>query len=237
MTPLRISVVIPALDEERSIAAAIQSVREDAAEVVVVDGGSRDATTTVAAAAGARVLLQPGGRGIQLDHGARHATGDWLLFLHADTRLEAGWARAMAGLDARVVGGAFRFAVDSPRAAFRLIEAGVRLRCALLRLPYGDQALFARRAAYTACGGFPPYPLMEDVAFVRRLRDVGPLAFLSPRAFTSGRRWERRGLVATTWTNTRLLSLYLAGRSPEQLAREYTRATDGATRPPTKETP
>ena len=98
------------------------------------------------------------------------------------------------------------------------------LRCALLRLPYGDQALFARRTAYAACGGFPHLPLMEDVAFVRRLRAVGPLALLRPRAFTSARRWEKRGVLATTLGNLRTLALYAAGRSPERLAAEYKEA-------------
>jgi len=214
-----ISVVIPTLNEQGAVAAAIASVRGDAAEILVVDGGSEDETCAEAAAAGATVMAASRGRGAQLAHGARRASGDWLLFLHADTRLEAGWAEALRALDAGVAGGAFRFAVDSPRTVFRAIEIGVRLRCALLRLPYGDQALFARREAYAACGGFPPLPLMEDVAFVRRLRRTGRLAFPHPRAFTSARRWERDGILATTFTHLRLLSLYAAGRSPERLAR------------------
>lgn len=221
---MSISVVIPTLDEEGEVGAAIASVYSEAAEVLVVDGGSRDATRDEAAAAGARVITTaPPGRGAQLDHGARQAEGDWLLFLHADTRLEAGWAAALRALRPEVAGGAFRFAVASPRLAFRWMEAGVRARCALLRLPYGDQGLFARREAYAASGGFPPIPLMEDVAFVRRLRRVGPLAFPAARAFTSARRWERGGVAFTTFTNLRLLSLYALGRSPERLAREYRR--------------
>lgn len=224
---MSISVVIPALDEEGRIGQAVRSVRGEASEVLVVDGGSRDRTCQEAAAAGARVTVFPGGRGVQLAHGAREAAGEWLVFLHADTHLEAGWAAQLRSLDARAAGGAFRFAVDSARPAFRVIEAGVALRCALLRLPYGDQALFARRGAYAAAGGFPPLPLMEDVAFVRRLRRVGPLAFPAARAFTSPRRWDRRGVAATTLGNLRLLALYLAGRSPERLAREYNAGSSG----------
>jgi rSAM/selenodomain-associated transferase 2 len=219
----RISVVMPALDEEAWIESALASVAGDADELIVVDGGSTDGTVERARRAGARVLEASGGRGPQLDCGARSAQGEWLLFLHADTRLDAGWASDLRGLPSHFVGGAFRFAVESPRSAFRVIEAGVRLRCELLRLPYGDQALFARREAYAACGGFPPLPLMEDVAFVRRLRRIGPLAFPKTRARTSARRWERRGLLRTTLANLRLLSLYLAGRAPERLAAEYQR--------------
>jgi rSAM/selenodomain-associated transferase 2 len=175
----------------------------------------------VAAAAGARVLPSPAGRGGQLDAGARAARGDWIVFLHADTRLEAGWREAILHLPASCPGGAFRFAVDSPRAGFRLVEWGVGWRCRLFALPYGDQALFARREAYVRAGGFPHLPLMEDVAFVRRLRREGRLALLGPRAFTSPRRWERRGIPATTLRNLWFLARYLAGRSPEKLAREY----------------
>jgi rSAM/selenodomain-associated transferase 2 len=218
----RVSVVIPALDEAERVGAAIRSVRADA-EVIVVDGGSRDATREVAATEGARVLDAPPGRGRQLDEGARAATGDWLVFLHADTRLEAGWAAALAGLPSHVVGGAFRLAIDSDRLAFRIIERAVRVRVRLLALPYGDQGVFVRREVYVRVGGMPHLPLMEDVAFAGRLRRAGRLAFLPSRAFTSPRRWERHGVLKATLRNWWLIGLYVAGRSPERLARMYGR--------------
>ncbi len=219
----RVSVVIPTLDEASNIAAAIASVR-GADEILVVDGGSRDATVAVAVSAGARVLRTRACRGLQLAHGAEAATGDWLVFLHADTTLEAGWDAALRGLPDAVAGGAFRFAIASPRAAFRAVEWGVALRCRLFRLPYGDQGLFARRAAYGNVGGFRPFPLMEDVDFVRRLGRSGRLVMLSGRAFTSPRRSERDGVLATTLRNVWLLVQYGAGRRPEDLARAYYRA-------------
>jgi rSAM/selenodomain-associated transferase 2 len=212
--------VIPALDEEQRLPAAIRSVRADA-EVIVVDGGSRDATREVAAREGARVLESPRGRGRQLDEGARAAGGDWLVFLHADTTLEPGWASALRALGPDVVGGAFRLAVDSPRAGFRMVEGAVRLRLRFFALPYGDQGIFARREAYARVGGIPHLPLMEDVAFVARLRRAGRLAFPPVRALTSARRWERYGIVGTTLRNWSLLALYAAGQSPERLARRY----------------
>jgi rSAM/selenodomain-associated transferase 2 len=215
-----LSVVIPAWNEEGAIAEAIRSVRGQA-EVVVVDGGSEDHTCAVAEAAGARVLRGPRGRGRQLSLGAQEAGGDWLVFLHADTRLEAGWADALGALDPGVVGGAFRFAVDAAAPGYRLLERAVALRCRLLRLPYGDQALFARREAYARAGGFPPLPLMEDVAFVRRLARIGRLAFPRVRAFTSARRWEHGGLLRITARNAWLLALYGLGHPPERLARRY----------------
>ncbi|HEY7412113.1 MAG TPA: TIGR04283 family arsenosugar biosynthesis glycosyltransferase [Vicinamibacteria bacterium] len=220
MTPDAICVVIPALDEEDTLAASIRSVREEA-EVLVVDGGSRDRTCEVAVLEGARVLTAPAGRGPQLERGAREARGEWIVFLHADTRLERGWAAALRALDGATVGGAFRFAVDSPRPAFRLLERAVAARCRLFRLPYGDQAIFVRRGVYGITGGVPPIPLMEDVAFVRRLRRRGRLAFPASRALTSPRRWERRGIVATTVQNLWLFTQYLAGVAPERLAGRY----------------
>src|SRR5262245_36933717 len=129
-----VSVVIPTLDEGAFVESAIESVQA-ASEVVVVDGGSQDGTTSLAAASGARVIESVACRGRQLDEGARAAGGDWLLFLHADTRLELGWAAALAQTDAETVGGAFRFAVDSSRSVYRVIEAGVSLRCRVLGLP------------------------------------------------------------------------------------------------------
>jgi uncharacterized protein len=111
--------------------------------------------------------------------------------------------------------------VDSARPAFRVIEAGVALRCRVLGLPYGDQAIFARRQAYLVSGGFPHLPLMEDVAFVRRLRRLGKFRFLAPRALTSPRRWERLGVVRTTAINWTVAALYAAGCPAARLARFY----------------
>src|SRR5262249_40574831 len=122
-----ITVVIPALEEEATVGAAVRSVGEEA-EVIVVDGGSRGGAAAAGAGAGARVVTAEAGRGPQLDRGARLARGDWLVFLHADTRLGAGWAKALDALQPDVVGGAFRFTLDSPRPVYRIIEAGVALR-------------------------------------------------------------------------------------------------------------
>jgi rSAM/selenodomain-associated transferase 2 len=216
-----ISIVIPTLDEEELLPVAIESVRRDAAEVLVVDGGSTDRTCAVAAAAGARVLESSPGRGLQLDRGAREARGDWVVFLHADTRLEGGWREALFGLGPRVVGGAFRFGLDTRRPGRRYAEWAVGLRCRWLGVPFGDQAIFCRRAAYAAAGGFPPEPLFEDLAFVRRLRRLGPTVILPSRAVTSARRWERDGPLVTTLRNNALVLLFLAGVSPRRLAAIY----------------
>jgi rSAM/selenodomain-associated transferase 2 len=216
----RISVVIPAMDEAAQVERTLASVR-GADEVIVVDGGSRDRTAALAQSAGATVMSAPRGRGTQLRRGAEQATGDWLVFLHADTALESGWRESLCALPQDVAGGAFRFAIDSPRPAFRAVEWGVAWRCRLFRLPFGDQGLFARRAAYGRVGGFRPLPLMEDIDFVRRLGRVGRLVFPRSRAFTSPRRWERHGVVGATLRNWWLLAQFAAGRRPEDLAQSY----------------
>jgi len=221
MTLSRISVVIPCLDEQELLPAALASAREGADELVVVDGGSRDGSCQLAREAGALVLQAPASRGGQLRVGAEAARGDWLLFLHADTRLEAGWAGDLRALPPPVVGGAFSLAIDAPGWGPRLLERAVDLRTRLLGLPYGDQALFARRSAYDAAGGFRPLPLMEDVDFVGRLRRQGPLAWLRRRALTSARRLRRHGLAGATLRNWRVLGCYLLGVSPERLVRLY----------------
>jgi rSAM/selenodomain-associated transferase 2 len=212
--------VIPALDEAAGIAATVVSALE-ADEVVVVDGGSADDTAGVARRAGARVLSSPRGRGVQLHAGARAADGEWLLFLHADTRLDPGFAAAVRTLPAEIVGGAFTLRIDAPGRGFRLVERAVAWRSRARRLPYGDQAIFARREAYERAGGFPALPLMEDVAFVRGLRRLGPLAILPHAAHTSARRWHRHGLVGTTVRNWALLTAYTLGVPAERLARFY----------------
>jgi rSAM/selenodomain-associated transferase 2 len=196
-----LSVVIPALDEAERIAAAVDSARAADVEVIVVDGGSSDDTAERAAAGGARVITAPRGRARQLDAGARASLGEALLFLHADTLLPAGYDAAVrrALRDPRVVGGAFRLRFDQATRALRWIERGARLRVALFGLPYGDQALFVRRATLAAIGGIPQVPVLEDLDLVRAMRRQGRLALLPLDAVTSARRYLARGPWRTAW--------------------------------------
>jgi rSAM/selenodomain-associated transferase 2/rSAM/selenodomain-associated transferase 1 len=158
-----------------------------------------------------------------MNAGAAAATGEWVMFLHADCRLPAGWADGIAAADRdpRCVAGAFRFALDSPDWRARVVEWGVRARVRLFDLPYGDQALFVRRAAFDALDGYALLPLMEDVELVRRLRRHGRLCH-SPRAIrTSARRWEQDGWIRRTVTNWIALTAYLVGVPPARLVRWY----------------
>jgi rSAM/selenodomain-associated transferase 2/rSAM/selenodomain-associated transferase 1 len=177
----------------------------------------------------ARLIASAPGRAVQMNAAAAAATGDWLLFLHADSRLPADWIDEVraADRDASVAGGAFGFALDSSDPRARAIEWGVRHRTRILDLPYGDQGLFVRRTAFDMLRGYASMPIMEDVEFVRRLRRCGRL-YHSPRAVvTSARRWQRDGWIRRTLTNWITLGAYLAGVSPTRLARWYSgRATE-----------
>jgi rSAM/selenodomain-associated transferase 2 len=193
-------------------------------EIVVVDGGSTDNTAAVAIAAGNRVITATRGRGLQLAAGAALANGAWLLFLHADCRLESTWAAAVAGFLARpgaeTRAGYFDFALDDPNPAARRLERIVAWRCRVLALPYGDQGLLISRALYDAIGGFAPLPLMEDVDLVRRL-GRRRLACLGVRCLTSATRYRRGGYWRRPLRNLFCLSLYMAGASPRHITRIY----------------
>ncbi|HEX9793868.1 MAG TPA: TIGR04283 family arsenosugar biosynthesis glycosyltransferase [Planctomycetota bacterium] len=221
-----VSVIVPVLDEAEQIAACLAAVLDQAGEweLLVVDGGSRDDTRALAAAAGARVLETARGRGAQLDHGARTARGEALLFLHADVRLPAGMhALVCATLqDPRWIAGALPVQHDASgapllqRAALRITAWTSRWR----RLPYGDQCLFTRHSTYAACGGIPHQPLMEDVEFSQRLRARGRIRMGPLRALASPRRFATRP-VRTFLAWLAFPTLYRLGVSPERLARWY----------------
>lgn len=216
-----LSVVIPTLDAAATLGGCLAALG-DADEVVVADGGSGDRSRDIAAAAGARLVRCDRGRGRQLAAGAKAARGDWLLFLHADTRLRPGWRAAAAAHAAAAPGRAacFRFRLDDPAWQARLVERGVALRVGLLALPYGDQGLFLSRALYEAVGGYRPLPLMEDVDLVRRL-GRRRLALLPVDAVTSAARWRRDGWLRRSGRNLLCLALHRLGMSAERVARLY----------------
>lgn len=221
-----ISVIIPALNEELHIERCIDSLRAEgfSGDIIVADGGSIDRTKEIALShTGVIVVESPKGRGTQMNAGSAAATGDILIFLHADTVLEQGWSRELSAAldDPSVVGGAFRFCIDNPSAKYRLVEAWVHMRCRLCRLPYGDQAIFIRRDAFRTLGRYKEILLMEDVDIVRRMNKLGKIGILKHKAITSGRRWVSRGLLRTAVINQITMLLYQLGISPKKLARFY----------------
>jgi rSAM/selenodomain-associated transferase 2 len=227
-----ISVIIATLNAERTLAhtlaALVPAVVDGIVqEAILVDGGSTDETCAIAEAAGTRLIEAPRGRGSQLEAGASQARGDWLLFLHADTVLEPGWAEEARSFMERVESGrrdraaaSFRFALDDDGPMPRLVEWLVGLRCRVLALPYGDQGLLISRNLYHRLGGFRPLPLMEDVDLVRRLKRR-ELVMLKSRAVTSGERYRREGYLARSLRNLGCILLYYLRVPPRVLARIY----------------
>jgi rSAM/selenodomain-associated transferase 2 len=229
-----VSVIVPVLDDERELQAFLTELgAQDASlgaaggvELIVVDGGSarQEALAELERRFGRVQWLRTGpGRGGQMNAGAAVARGRWLLFVHADTRLEHGWLDDLRALEERpaLVGGAFRFALDSRDWRARVVEWAVGRRVRWFKLPYGDQAIFARRDRFHEIGGYADLPLMEDLEFVRRLAASGRLVWLERRAITSARRWERDGWIRRSAGNVLLLAQYLAGASPARLAERY----------------
>jgi len=219
---MTLSVVIPTLNAAHSLPACIAALARLPSEVVVADGGSTDGTAALAARLGALVVQAPRGRGRQLAAGIAAARGNWLLLLHADTRLEAGWAvaawRFMAAHPDSA--GYFRFALDAAEPQARRLERMVAWRCRRLGLPYGDQGLLLPRTLLDAVGGMRDLPLMEDVDLVRRIgrrRLVG----LEVAALTSAARWRRDGWHARSLRNLACLGMYFLGVPLRVIARVY----------------
>lgn len=227
-----VSVVIPALNEADTLAGTLRAAHAafgPEAEYVVVDGGSEDGTPQAAAGLASVVRAQRG-RGLQLDAGARHSRGEILVFLHADTIVEQRAGRDVTrALEKRdVAGGCFRFALPERAGRSRLgrlgdaaLETAVRVRTRLFRTATGDQGLFARRSAYEAAGGFPDYPLFEDVEMVKRLRAVGRFRVVPARATTSRRRWDQRGFLRTVLLHLALRGAFHLGVPVRRLAAWY----------------
>jgi rSAM/selenodomain-associated transferase 2 len=217
-----LSVVIPTLDAAEHLPATLAALRGVPDEVVVADGGSADGTPEIAERLGARVVSAPRGRGVQFAAGVAATRGDWLLLLHADTRLEAAWPDAardvMAAHPDRA--GYFCFALDIDDRRARRLERLVAWRCRRFALPYGDQGLLLSRKLLDGVGGVRPLPLMEDVDLVRRIgrrRLIG----LDAAAITSATRWQRDGWYLRSLRNLGCLTLYRMGVPPRLLARIY----------------
>ena len=222
---MRVSVIIPTLNESTTIAACLAHLADQGPdEVIVVDASSPDGTADLARSGCTLVVGSPPGRGVQQNRGAAAASGEILLFLHADCRLAPGalaTLRQFVSRHPRVPGGCFRMRVDDPDSRFRLINAAAHLRAGLLGVPYGDQGLFVPRWAFDHVKGFPEIPLMDDVHLALKLRRLGRLAVLPPKIHVSPRRWKHTGLLRQTLRNWILTALATLGVAPAHLARFY----------------
>ncbi len=221
-----VSIVVPVLDEAQALPSLLEHLaplRDRGCEILLADGGSRDGSADLAEQAGFCVVRAPRGRARQMNAGAHAAHGDLLLFLHADTRLPADAdalvVRALSRADR--VWGRFDVAIDGSAAMLRIVAFLMNRRSRWTGIATGDQAIFVRRAAFDAIGGFPDQALMEDIEASRRLKRISPPACIAERVVTSGRRWERVGVWRTILLMWRLRFAYWLGANPEALAQRY----------------
>ncbi len=229
-----LSVIIPTLNAEATLPRVLTALIPAAVhgvvrEVIIADGGSTDGTAEIVEATGAKFIHAPRGRGSQLAAGAKAAKSSWLLFLHADTVLEQGWDREVEKLLEHVAAGrfrspeiaaTFRFTLDDFSGSARFLERVVAYRCALLKLPYGDQGLIVNKRLYDRIGGFRDLPLMEDVDLVRRI-GRRRMVLLRSRAVTSPERYLKDGFAARMARNALCITLYYLRVPPRFIARIY----------------
>ncbi|MBI1390599.1 MAG: glycosyltransferase [bacterium] len=232
----RISIIIPTLNEGERIGDLLSRLKHvSGVEIIVADGGSTDETRTVSRRYGALVVTSPLGRGRQMNAGANRASGDILLFLHADTRLPSDFPSLVRqGLEhPNTVAGAFRFRLDDRSPMLAVVEWLTNLRCLVQSEPYGDQALFMCAAIFHEMGGYPDTPILEDVILVRRLKRRGRITILKQYAVTSSRRWKRLGIMTTFLFHRMVMLAYALGVQPSTIARWLKRLNYYRTTQPT----
>ena len=234
----RLTIVVPVLNEAAIIVDALRALaplRARGAEVIVVDGGSGDGTPRLAQPFADRVVAAPRGRGAPLNLGAAHGSGGALLFLHADTALPDNADQLIAAALSRRVWGRFDLRIAGRHPLLAVVGRMINWRSRLTGVATGDQAIFVTRKAFEAVGGFPDLPLMEDIAISRRLKRLCRPFCIATQAVTSGRRWERNGVIRTILLMWRLRLSYYLGVEPELLARLYGKgprsAAQGGARP------
>ncbi|MBD2518698.1 TIGR04283 family arsenosugar biosynthesis glycosyltransferase [Nostoc sp. FACHB-973] len=220
----KISIIIPAINEAGNIKEAIATTQISTnIEVIVVDGGSSDDTAAIAQSLGVKIISSSPGRAVQMNTGAVAASGEILLFLHADTRLPAGFDEMIRTVlqQPSTVAGAFNLRIDASLLSLRWVELGVKWRSHFCQMPYGDQAIFLTKAVFQQIGGFPELPIMEDFELIRRLKAKGRITIISTPVVTSARRWLQKGVFKTTLLNQIVIIAYLLGVSPEQIRHWY----------------
>lgn len=226
----KISIVIPALNEAGTIAQVLANIHPlPNVEVILVDGGSSDDTVSIVQGLGGKVISSEKGRAHQMNVGAKAATGEILLFLHADTFLPLGFETMVRSTlqpplkreKLAPIAGAFSLQIDDPLPSLRSIEWLVAWRSKWRQMPYGDQAIFLRAETFWELGGFREMPIMEDFELIRQLQRRGQIEILSAPVVTSARRWLQRGVWQTTLINQAIVIGYLMGVSPARLASWY----------------
>lgn len=225
----KLSIIIPAINEEANIGATLKSVyKASNVEVILANGGSEDKTTSIAMELGAKVVVCEKGRARQMNYGASFATGTLLLFLHADTVVTEGFDTSLRQIlqNPETAAGAFRLRIASPKIGFRILEKLVNLRSQLFQMPYGDQGIFIRAEKFHELGGFPCLPIMEDFVFIRRLKSHGRIVISLFPVITSARRWEKLGIIKATFINQLIITAFHLGINRSKLAAWYYQSQD-----------
>ena len=221
---MKVSIIVPTLNEELVLKKTLTQIQElSPHELIVSDGGSTDNTTLIAQKFSHRVVTGSTGRAMQMNAGADQATGDLLLFLHADNRLEPESYQKMLECMKipKWIGGAFTLCIESDKWSINLINQLANIRSRYFGLVYGDQGVFVRAEVFKNMNGFSPIPIFEDLDFYRRLKKKGPVNLLKEKAHTSSRRWVKEGIAFTTARNIFIVLLFGLGFPPRTLTKWY----------------
>ena len=221
---MKVSVIVPTLNEELVIEKTLTQIQQlSPHELIVSDGGSDDGTGTIAKKLSHRVITGSTGRATQMNAGANEATGDLLLFLHADSRLEPESYQKMLEYmeNPDWIGGAFTLCIESQKWSIKLVTLLANIRSKYFGLAYGDQGFFVRKKVFESMDGFASLPICEDLEFYQRLKKKGPVILLKEKAHTSPRRWIKEGIVFTTARNTLIAILFGLGFPLRTLTKWY----------------
>jgi rSAM/selenodomain-associated transferase 2 len=222
----KVSIIIPTINEANNLPFLLSdlSIVQKEGEIIIVDCGSEDKTIDVANIYGAKVYKsKEKNRGLQLDIGAKNSRGDWLIFLHADTRLTNDWFRKINSV---LMGDKnyiyyFKFKINHRKTIYRILEIFVNFRSQYLKQPYGDQGLIIHRTTYFKNNGFRKIPLMEDVDFLKRLKNKKDLKQLNLPIFTSSRKWESTNIFFQAFKNWNLRRRWLKGEPIKSIYSDY----------------
>ena len=209
--PLKVSIIIPTFNEESCLGHTLEHIQQlSPYEVIISDGGSNDKTFEIAKNFTEKLVTGPTGRAVQMNTGARIATGDIFLFLHADSRIDPNSYEKMLFFmtHSEKIGGAFSLHIDSEKRNLRLIAWLANIRSKYLGMTYGDQAFFVRKPIFQNMNGFSEFPICEDIDFFKRLRKLGSVILLNEKVFTSPRRWNKEGVWFTTFRNILIAILF-----------------------------
>jgi rSAM/selenodomain-associated transferase 2 len=221
---LKVSIIVPTLNEAQGLTETLTQIQQlFPYELVVSDGGSHDGTLEIAEEFTEHIVKGSAGRALQMNAGARVATGDIFIFLHADSRIEpASYEKMLHSLESsEKIGGAFSLCIDSDKWSLRLIAGLSNLRSKYFGMAYGDQAFFVKNSTFQKMNGFADLPICEDIDFFKRLRRLGPVILLKEKAFTSSRRWLKEGIWFTTLRNILIATLFKLGFPPRILTKWY----------------